>query len=674
MIDARVLKNLAVACLALSIGAIAYSLHATWQAGNVLGPGALVVTPQHEVWLAVDDELWRADADGRLKLTQDWTALGLPGAPANLVRHPQGAIVATLRDDATLYILDAASAHVVRTLKPRWPADLARDGGRAINLAFHDDGRIAIATGGGHCVALFSADGEFLARTAPDTYRFSNGLWWVGDALWTTDTNRFLLKRLDAATLELRQSVALPAYPAARYLGMARAHPRAAAAGTMAALVRFENGMIDGRVVAIDSQGGESAYPHEGRFEPRDLDWLDGDLLASDGATFSVRRWSATGEPLPAFGDDALRSRLLQRLTLRSGLQREHRIAIAAAIVAFAIAGVFVLLGQRAQRRQRAPLDLSQLGTPRVATRRMLQLQLQAGAPLLWLALLIVILRLRWVTDALQRIAGARGLIVLLIAVLVAAIVALPLFVRRLKRLARADEYEPAFNLLAMHKLRSSAALPSALREGEQVRETFMLQRSTPRWAVLTDERLLLFKANLFDDRLELDVPLGQIVSASAEPGSLTPGRRRGLLARGLAPFGWIEICLRDGRMLAGGVPSGALARRLAQRLVQHAPVRQRAEASAAARPTVSALSTWASAVVPGLGQWIQGRGRSALLMFVPWLGVTLFVTLPVAWTVAGPRADVSWRMIALVASFHVVCALSSAWDAWRMSPAANAR
>ena len=39
-------------------------------------------------------------------------------------------------------------------------------------------------------------EARFLARTGADTYQFTNGLWWVDDALWTTDTNRFELKRL----------------------------------------------------------------------------------------------------------------------------------------------------------------------------------------------------------------------------------------------------------------------------------------------------------------------------------------------------------------------------------------------------------------------------------------------------------------------------------------------
>jgi len=45
----------------------------------------------------------------------------------------------------------------------------------AINYAFHDDGRVAIATGGGHAVAVFDAGGHFLGRTKPDLYKFTNG-------------------------------------------------------------------------------------------------------------------------------------------------------------------------------------------------------------------------------------------------------------------------------------------------------------------------------------------------------------------------------------------------------------------------------------------------------------------------------------------------------------------
>ena len=69
--------------------------------------------------IGVDRQLWRASSGGKLVEVVETAALGLPGAPANLVRHPDGGIVVTVRDDPALYLLEATS------VRPQWPEDLA---------------------------------------------------------------------------------------------------------------------------------------------------------------------------------------------------------------------------------------------------------------------------------------------------------------------------------------------------------------------------------------------------------------------------------------------------------------------------------------------------------------------------------------------------------------------
>lgn len=150
----RLLQALAVAGLLGAIALVLAAIHATLRAGEILGPGALVRTASGEVWLQVDRELWRLDAQGHRMQTLPVLALGLPGPPSHLVRHPSGAVVATVRDEPALYRLDASSARVAGTIAPQWPDDPARHASRAIDVAFASDGRVAIATGGGHAVAL----------------------------------------------------------------------------------------------------------------------------------------------------------------------------------------------------------------------------------------------------------------------------------------------------------------------------------------------------------------------------------------------------------------------------------------------------------------------------------------------------------------------------------------
>jgi len=679
--DIETLKRLAVASLALSIAAVAYAVHSSLKAGSIFGPSALVVTPEREVWLGVDEQLWRVGNDGRVTASHDWAALGLPAEPANLVRHPEGPIVATVRDDATLYFLDPATARVARSLRPHWPADLERHGGRAINLAFHRDGRFAIATGGGHVVALFDAEGKLLARTVPDTYRFTNGLWWVGDDLWTTDTNRTLLKRLDGTTLALRQTVAPAAQEPARFLGPARLHPHEGAGGApMAALIQFETGMTRGVVTAVDREGRATVFAHGEALEPRDLDWLDGDLLLSDGVSFSVLRWSAEGAVRAPFGDSSLQARLRERVQLRNTLQRHYALALGAAIAAFAMAALWVLLAKRKEVGQGRARLLSQLGTPHVSARRMFALQLRVHGPLLAPVLAMLAIQAPPVADAIREAWGPRVLIVVLGLAVALALAAWVLWFRRMKRFSAEPEFEPMFNAPAMRKLRSGDTLSQTLRDGEQVHETFMLRRATPRWAVLTDERLLIFKVTLLEPRPDIDVPLERIAAASTEPGALAPGRTPATLRRMFAPGAWLEIGLHDGKVIAGAVDSATLARRVAERLTRHAargevrPPAPRNPASAGTRVGSGAAlgPIVASAVVPGLGQWMQRRGRTGLVLFVPWLAVTLFMTTPLVWTMLAPRAEVSDRHIVWITGLHLLFHATAAWDAWRMGAGAR--
>jgi hypothetical protein len=675
-IDTRTLKAVAIVGLVLSIGAVAYGMRAMLAAGNILGPSGLVVTGGGEVWIGVDEQLWRASSDGQLVDVAEATAIGLPGAPANLVRHPDGSIVATVRDDPTLYVLDAASARVMRTLRPQWPEDLARHAGRAINLAFHADGRFAVATGGGHAVALFDSGGRFLARTAPGSYRFTNGLWWIGDDLWTTDTNRFDLKRLDGRSLEVRETLGLPSEGNDVFLAAARVHPQAASGSApMAAMTRLRNGMIQGRVVAISPDGSEREYPHPDLLDPRDIDWQDGRLLLTDGKSFSVLRWTAERQAMPPFGDDAFQARLQQRAAERDRLEQQYRHGLVVGVAAFVLAFALALRAQvleRRDRRRTSPLDLSQLGTPVVDMRRLSLQVLRVHGPMLAPPLLGLLLVSGPVARMLSVGIGQTATLALLVAVAVAVSLCIPLALRRLRRLARLPEYEPVFNQVAMRKLRNGDALGLALQEGERVLETFTMQGRALRWAVLTDERLLIFAATLTDQRLEAAHPLQQVAAASAEPGTLRPSR----IARGLRWFsfgGWIEIGLRDGGVLTGMVSAPTVAKRVVERLTRQAaapevPRRQRrSPASAQAGGPSRAWAASASALIPGFGQWAQRRTSTALLMFVPWLCFTLFVSIPLVWAVAGPRTDVSPQWIAVVVGSHALMSMLAGVDGWRM-------
>jgi hypothetical protein len=673
-VNPKLIKALAVALLAASIAAAGFALYASSRAIAIQGPGALVATAADELWIAVDQRLWRVDAQGRRLSDIDVRSTGLPGAPANLVRHPSGAIVATVRDDATLYFLATDSQRVDRSLRPQWPASLARDSGRAINLAFADDGRIAIATGGGHAVALFDADGKFLARTAPGTYRFTNGLWWQGAELWTTDTNRHRLLRLDAKTLAVLETATLDEAGCCRFLGAARAESHGSTS-MRTALIRFTSNMTRGEVVLVEEGATVRPLAGSGVFEPRDTDWLQGRLLVSDGESHSIRQWATDLQALPAFGDVGMQAELSNGLAQRDAWRGWYRAAIASAIGVFAVAFALAVWTQLQQRRAErgASIDLSQLGTPQRTWRDIAKMQWHVFGALIVPLIAILALKLlpRSETTASMRITGFAVVAVLLV-------VTCLIVSRRAKR-AQSAEFEPMWNQLAMSRLVASDAKALGLAADEPVLETFVLRAPMPRWVVLTDRRLLVFRLNGFGQRLERAIPRTSIVAISDRRGTLRPARGLFRMADPM-PGRWLELDFADGQFLAGTLPAASLAKRVTQLLAADAeanrigPTHDSVAESSLQLPPITKgpsprLAAALSAIVPGLGQAMQGRTGTALLLFVLWLVVMLFAVLPIAWALIGPKREVSTLIAALTFVTPLVVAAVAAFDAWNMAP-----
>jgi hypothetical protein len=668
---------LAVFGLALAIGLVALALHASWRAGGINGPGTLVVLPSRNLLLGVDGALWRVAPDGRLLSRRPAVDAGLPGAPSNLVRHPEG-LVATTRHDPTLYLLDAEGERIKRTLTLDWPSKLRAHADDAIQLAVAPDGRIAVATGGGHTVAMFDAQGRFLARTPPGMFRFTNGLWWDGGSLWTSDTNRDALRVLDGRTLALQHSLPLPGDDAARFIGPARAAPPAAAAS--AALIRLHNGMVRGRVALLQRDGDERALPQPRDAEPVDIDWLGTQLIASDGAAFTLRRWDDHGQALPDFGDASLREALQSLRHERDALQQRHRLGLVAGVIVFALAFVAAVVAQRAQRRQQQqahPLNLSRLGTPQLSTWDLLRLEWRAFG---WTVLPFLVIAPLQVPPWRQACIATLGRPLFLTSLLLLTLAVTALLVVlawRMRRLSHDPAFEPVFNALALRKLQRATSAQLPLAPGEAVLETFTITQATLRWAVLTDRRLFVFRATLVDERPETVVALHEIAAVFSEPGPAKRARRMAWAARLFGGAAWLRLRLHDGREVAGAVAAPSVAERVRRHMA--AAAGEALPMTAAAVPVAPAaftavppraLTAFVSLLVPGAGQWWQRRPAAALLLFVPWLGGALLVSLPVLHTWLGSRADVPPLLVLAAWLLPPSCALLAAWDAWRMGVA----
>ncbi len=614
----RIANALALLCMALAIGAVIGSVRATLSAGAIEGPSALLVARSGEVWLGVNQELWRVSAEGRLIERQPIATTGLPGAPAHLVHAPDGSVVANVRRDPTLYWMDAASARVVRHVLPQWPDALAKHGGRAINFAFDAQARVAVATGGGDAVALFDDVGRFIAQTPPSTYVFTNGLWWSEAGWWTTDTNRFALRLLDVESMQPLRAVELDRADGGSYLGPARALPR----GGGAALIRFHGNMIDGGVSLVGADGSVKALPHGAPMQPRGLDWRGDELLVSDGVSFSILRWSAQGAALAPFGDADLQAALQAQRQERDALKRRHALWLGAAGAAFVLglmcAGAAAWLARR--ERPAAVIDLSRLGTAQLSRREVMRLNwrmngwvLLAFAPLLALQLAGLLLP----REALKGLlANSSAIHHLLVASGLLLMCAIPIWLgmRRIKQLSPLPEYEPLLNQLAMAQLkRSAATMAHLLRPGEHVLEVFHLRPGLVWWA-LTSERLLGFNAALGASALKSAHELTDVNVAANAPRA--DGWKQRLLHAGSDGAAWLRIEIEHAPPLAGSVASPVLAARVIERINERAaalramcPMRGApVKTDTAARRRRAAL---ASLLLPGLGP-LAARPRLA--------------------------------------------------------------
>ncbi len=675
-------KFAAVLLLALAIGALAFALLAGQERGDIQGPSAIEALPDGTVWLTVEDRLWRLDPQGRRQAVVTPREHGVQGLIANLVLHPNGQLVASVRNDPDLYFLDAATGAPRGRVRPAWPQDLAHHGDRAITYAFHGDGRIAISTGGGHAVALFDAQGRFLARTAPGLYEFSNGLWWLGDRLWTTDTNRPALVELDGSTLAQLSRVDLRRSENGwRYLGMATGTAAGVAApdAPLGSVVRFATGMIEGHVVQVLPNGEQRPYPAAGAMEPRDVKWRGNELLVVDGATYAVRRYAADRKPLPDFGDSAMRQELSAGLERRAGLQTDYQLGLVAAVVLFALGFVLALLAQAGEKTQRLAavgVDLSQLGTPVLS----MQQQLATTIELFWPVLLgsVAISSITLLPrDAAWFGLGRLGTVVLAAAVgLGVGIVLLAYGARNLRRARLDADIDALLNQPAVAVLASTDTFWSQRDPDEVPRETLILNQlgGGRHWLVLTNQRLLVFVANLRDYRLKAEYPRRDVLVATAlQPGHMTRWQRLHVWLSGGA---LLRFELRDGSVLQGSTPAAMTADRVAA-LLWRAPLSGLTSAHlrrAALRPpgwvepgSSGLQQALASLLVPGLGQWMQRRSGTAVMLFVPWLVLVLLIAVPLVWALWGPRTEVAPELVRYAAGIYALMCVIAAVDAWRL-------
>ncbi len=684
----RFWQSLGAGLLLLACICVGLALWSSQRQAAIQGPWGLAVLPGNQVWLSVNDALWRLDAQGRRQQIVPAAQAGLAGSAGILAAHPEGHLVAWSRHSPVLHVLSAADARPLRTITPAWPAALQRHGDNAIRFAFAPDGRVAIATGGGHAVALFGPQGQHLGTTPPDTYRFTNGLWWEDGHWWTTDTNRPALVRLDGAHMAPGQRIELLEQQAHwRFLeeAIAAYRPPGTTETPAGTTVRLDGGMQAGHVVDVWPDGRQTAYPlppGQSALEPRALARLNTDLLVVDGASFRILRYGPDRQWLGEWGDGAVRDALQAQHAAVGGWRAGYYVGLAGAVLWFALGLACALRAQKiqaqAQLRAHRP-DLAQrsrdtlgiAGQALPSTWRQARLLLRLNAPFLPWMLLAWLLphALRDLFPLLLAGRPARVALAVLLPVLM-----LPILVWLLRDAAQRSQTEPAFeplgNLRALRLLARPGLFWPHSQAGEMPRETVMLGL---RWVVLTNQRLLVFKANARDARLSLACPRGAIRKAQAvalRHGPRWYHRLQGWLVPGAA---YLRLALADGRTVEGIASCAQTAHRLAA-LVRNAPAPSAPPApqhTAPADRRRALRDTLASLALPGMGQYRQRRRGTALLLFTIW-GALLLPSAYVAWAAWWPAKDVSSTVRLQLALTLLTTHLLAAWDAWRLAPAAK--
>ena len=701
-------QRLATALVALALLLIAFSFYAGQRRVQVQGPWGLAAVPGG-AWLSVDQQLWRLDASGRRQRIVDTAALG--GTVGLLAAHPTGGLMAWVRHSTSLYLLDASSGALLRRIEPAWPEDLRRHADEAIHLAVAPDGSFAVATGGGHAVALFDAQGQFQARSPAGTYRFTNGLWW-SDGWWTTDTNGMALVKLHPQELtEVRRIALRDADGPWLFLGEAVASQGAAHDGQapLATLSRLSNGMEYGQLVDVFDSGAQRAFeqppPQNELAEalgqvlvPRAIAWVGGRLLAVDGLSFNLRAWDADRRLQADWGDANVRAELQQRLAERERWRGWYALSLTVAVLLLVAGLLFLAWAKRLERR----LKLARLD-PELAQRLVQDPKWQPGiagqapAPPWWrqaLLLIWLLLPLLVLVGAVQAglfAAVVRGLAspalgltadgrwaALMAFVVVVMVLGGILMLWSIARVQSHPELEGWTNRAAQRMLARPDFFWALRQAGEQPREALVLMprwgMAPPRWIVLTNQRLLVFRMNLHDARLEQAWPRAAVRAATlGRAGDAASARR-------LQLFPLLRLHLRGGEAIVGRPSCLPAAQRLVSLLQRTAPAtaamggksatahHHHAQAAKTGSPDqgLAVRQTLASLLLPGAGQWWQGRHATALWMLVPWLLFVLNLAF-VAWMAWGPRTEVPAHMLWLSAALPVAAAIVAATDAWRM-------
>lgn len=539
----RIWRSIASMLVLLAVCCIAAAIWSDQTQRSHTGPSAFTSDPNGQLWLGVNDEIWRLEPTGQR--SQQFTALqhGLPQSPSQLAWTPfhalpsgvhsrsSGALLASAASASRLHWLDTATGQPIGTLTLQWPAALQPPiPDQAHAFAYDPQHKtIAVAATSHSAVALFdSATGAFKAQT-PDSLGLDvRSLFWTEQGFWAADTQQPAMLLLHPATLQPLERIALrlpastsnyvyalhhaSAMPDAAQAQWAKT-ARAEASGELPFAVLAQTDPVSRmtRIYAVWRDGQTRSYALEPgqQLATRALAWHKAQLLAVDDASGQIQSWpdGVPTQPPQPWGDASLQRQLqsLQWLELAQAWLVKVGLGLATILL------LFSLLIFRLTREPRLTTPAVKTDTVMLAAMGKWAKPYKAAGnattilmgamwplPLGYLMMgLVIFLGLRWQDSiplqpiATQAIFTLVGLACLLGGTVLAAI--------RMRSANRNADTEQFFNRQALRLLHNPELFWPHHEKGEKVRETFLLTRMhgvLPKttWIVVTDRRLLAFQ------------------------------------------------------------------------------------------------------------------------------------------------------------------------------------
>jgi hypothetical protein len=668
------LQSIVVVLLGLVALCVVMAIRSSSNAAHSMGPQALGIVGDR-VWIADELGLFITDAHGEIQLQRTHADLGVKSISGIAMVDAQHALIAS-RDSTTIKLVSAIDCSLLRDIHLQLPADLDNMGSAMLWIAAHpidSSGHfeIAAATGGNHTVVRFNDDGRLLARTKAGLFRFTNGLWYADGGLWTTDTNRYYLRKLDTDTLAQTDEIALHADHAKRYLGAAAASNGEVMPNGMqplATLARLDNQMKTGRVVDLFRDGSELEFPLSDDAEPMDIGWIGKELLVVDGATGNVKRFDSLRQPLGEFGGAALRRHFHESHHERQISKRIYFLWLALAVACFLTALLLLMLARRVSPAERS----AQPALPMAGILTIMRLAFTALWPHCLLiasisqAGTLMLKATKWMTPLL----GKEHSVWLVLSLMTVTFVIFAVWAgRRGQRLANGPAYEPLLNHGALYWLHTSRHWRTVCRTDETPREVISCFAPKVGILLLTNQRLIFSRRGLSTDTADASWEYAEIVSAGIDEFNDVKWWWR--IKRSLMGIR-IDIVLRDNEHIRFNVRSIFTARRIVDSLTHNKessfnPNMQSVPATRLSEIGSASQQAFASAVVPGLGQWMQRRNYKAAAFFVYAVVVLLFLVLPIAWALITKHTEVHASVIQSAVTIWVLLCSISALEAWFM-------